>query len=152
MSICIRAVTPANWKECIELKPKKEQEGFIATNLYSIAEAQFLDNFTCKAIYLDETMIGFAMFGIDADDHNYWIYRFMIDRNYQGRGYGKQAMLLILDDINQKENCAEAVFLGYDPMNEQAANLYRAVGFVETGIAPWGEIVAKYTFMNRDIP
>ncbi len=46
----------------------KEQQTFIASNLYSIAEVQFLDNFYAKGIYFDEKMIGFTMFGIDPDD------------------------------------------------------------------------------------
>ena len=30
-------------------------------------------------------MIGFTMFGIDPDDKNYWIYRLMIDEEFQGK-------------------------------------------------------------------
>lgn len=63
----------------------KEQQTLIASNLYSIAEVQFLDDFYAKGIYLDETMIGFTMFGIDSDDNNYWIYRLMIDKNFKGK-------------------------------------------------------------------
>jgi diamine N-acetyltransferase len=48
------------------------QQGFIASNLYSIAEVQFLENFEAFAIYKEETVIGFIMFGIDPDDNNYW--------------------------------------------------------------------------------
>lgn len=28
------------------------------------------------------------MFGIDSDDNNFWIYRLMIDKEYQGKGLG----------------------------------------------------------------
>ena len=52
-----------------------------------------------KAIYCEEILIGFAMYGIDSDDGNYWIYRFMIDEQFQGRGHGKGAMKLIIEDI-----------------------------------------------------
>jgi len=29
-------------------------------------------------------MVGFTMFGLDEDDHNYWIYRLMVDKRFQG--------------------------------------------------------------------
>ena len=74
-----------NWTECIKLKAKQEQEGFIASNLYSIAQYQFLEHFEAMAIYEEQTMVGFALYGLDSDDGNYWIYRLMIDGNFQGR-------------------------------------------------------------------
>jgi diamine N-acetyltransferase len=147
MKISLGIVKKSNWEECIQLKVRKDQEGNIASNLYSIAEAQFLNGFICNAIYLDEAMIGFVMYGIDPDDINYWIYRFMIDEKYQNNGYGKKAMQLVVEEINKQEHKTDKLLLGYNPSNEAARRLYRAVGFVETGIAPWGEMIAQYKFM-----
>lgn len=83
--IYLKPIDKNNWEEAIRLSVKKEQQTLIASNLYSIAEVQFLDDFYAKGIYLDETMIGFTMFGIDSDDNNYWIYRLMIDKNFKGK-------------------------------------------------------------------
>ena len=144
--ITLRAIDKDNWEDCIELKPRQEQEDFIASNLYSIAEVQFLPGFVAKAIYYDEMLIGFSMYGLDLDDSNYWIYRFMIDERFQGRGYGVQAMKLVIDDIRNREDRTDVILLGYDPENTQAQKLYAKLGFVEQGIAPWGEMLAKYSF------
>lgn len=65
--IYLNPIDKINWEEAIRLSVKEEQQTFIASNLYSIAEVQFLDNFYAKGIYLDEKMIGFTMFGIDSD-------------------------------------------------------------------------------------
>lgn len=92
-------------------------------------------------------MIGFVMYGMDPDDNNYWIYRFMIDEKYQNNGYGKKALQLVVKEITIQENKTDKLFLGYNPRNEEARRLYRSVGFVETGIAPWGEMIAQYKFM-----
>ncbi|WP_353957841.1 GNAT family N-acetyltransferase [Lysinibacillus sp. G4S2] len=125
--ISLRSIDESNWEDCIQLKPKQEQEGFIASNLYSIAESKFLPNMKIKAIYCEEVLIGFAMYGIDADDGNYWIYRFMIDEQFQGRGHGKSAMKLIIEDIRNRDDHTNVIWLGYQPDNEQARKLYASI-------------------------
>ncbi|MGE7929915.1 GNAT family N-acetyltransferase [Lysinibacillus xylanilyticus] len=144
--ISLRLIDQSNWEACIQLKPKQEQEGFIASNLYSIAESKFLPHMKIKAIYCEEMLIGFAMYGIDSDDGNYWIYRFMIDEQFQGRGHGKSAMNLIIKDIQSNDDHTNVIWLGYQPENEQGRKLYARVGFEESGMAPWGEMLAKYSF------
>ncbi|MGR7910164.1 GNAT family N-acetyltransferase [Lysinibacillus capsici] len=144
--ISLKIIDQNNWEECINLKLKQEQQGFIASNLYSIAESKFLPYMDIKSIYFEEKLIGFAMYGIDSDDHNYWIYRFMIDERFQGQGYGKYAMKLIIEDIRSRNDCTDVIWLGYQPENELARRLYASVGFEEVGMAPWGEMLAKYNF------
>ena len=144
--ISLKSIDQSNWEDCIQLKPKQVQEGFIASNLYSIAESKFSPHMKIKAIYCGEMLIGFAMYGIDSDDGNYWIYRFMIDEQFQGRGHGKSAMKLIIEDIRSRDDRTDVIWLGYQPDNEQARKLYASMGFEEEGIAPWGEMLAKYSF------
>lgn len=144
--LSLRSIDQSNWETCIQLKPKQEQEEFIASNLYSIAESKFLPQMKIKAIYCGEILIGFAMYGIDSDDGNYWIYRFMIDEQFQGRGHGKGAMKLIIEDIQSRDDRTDVILLGYQPDNEQARKLYASMGFKESGMAPWGEMLAKYSF------
>ncbi|WP_442600696.1 GNAT family N-acetyltransferase [Paenibacillus sp. KN14-4R] len=146
--IILKEIEKSNWKECLKLKLKPGQEKFIASNLYSIAEVHFLDGFEAKAIYEDQNMIGFTMYGLDSDDSNYWIYRFMIDERYQGRGFGQRALELVIDDIRKRNDRSDLLFIGYAPENEQAKKLYAKVGFTEVGIMEWsgGEMIAKYVF------
>lgn len=144
--ISLRLIDQNNWEECINLKLKPEQQGFIASNLYSIAESKFSPQLEIKSIYCEEKLIGFAMYGIDSDDQNYWIYRFMIDERFQGQGYGKIAMKLIIEDIRRRDDCTDVIWLGYQLENEQGRRLYASVGFEEVGMASWGEMLAKYSF------
>ncbi|WP_127591228.1 GNAT family N-acetyltransferase [Paenibacillus lautus] len=143
--IRLQPVDKDNWTECIKLKAKPEQEGFIASNLYSIAQFQFLEHFVAMAIYDGQTMIGFALYGLDSDDGNYWIYRFMIDGHYQGKGYGKEALRIIIEEIRNKHDRTDVLMLSFDPKNELARQLYVKAGFEEIGVMPWsmGESVAK---------
>lgn len=118
----------------------------MASNIYSIAEVQFLDDFVAMGIYDKDEMVGFTMFGIDPDDHNYWIYRLMVDQKFQGKGIGTQAVLKIIEEIraNNSQDIS-VIMIGYNPQNVGAKKTYSKVGFVETEIAPWGEQLAKYT-------
>ena len=62
-------------------------------------------------------------------NNNYLIWRFMIDRNHQNKGYGKAAMQLALDFIRTWP-CGEAEYcwLSYEPENTKAKALYEIVG------------------------
>lgn len=137
MNIELRPVDANNWEACIQLKAKPEQAGFIASNLYSIAQVQFLEGFVAMAIYAEETMVGFTMYGPDEDDGNYWIYRLMIDAKYQGRGYGRQALHQVVDQIRSKPDRTDVIMLSYHPDNKHASALYAQAGFEEIGIMPW---------------
>ncbi len=43
--LILKPIIKGNWEEAIQLKVKEEQKPFMASNLYSIAEVQFLDQF-----------------------------------------------------------------------------------------------------------
>ncbi|MFD2443609.1 GNAT family N-acetyltransferase [Bacillus sp. CGMCC 1.16607] len=148
LNILLKPITKENWEDAIQLKVNKDQESFMASNLYSIAEVQFLDEFRAMGVYLDELMVGFTLFGIDPDDGNYWVYRLMVDHEHQGKGYGVLAVQEIIDYII-KQNHANIpyIMIGYHPENYGARQTYRKAGFVETEIAPWGEQLAKYNLL-----
>ncbi|HEY4554143.1 MAG TPA: GNAT family N-acetyltransferase, partial [Bacillaceae bacterium] len=108
--ITLRAIDKDNWEEAISLKVKPEQRQFVASNLYSVAQVQFLDDFQAMGLYekKDGPMVGFAMYGIDPDDRNFWIYRHMIDQKHQGKGLGSAALQCILEDIRSRNESVNA--------------------------------------------
>lgn len=117
----LKPITKDNWIQAISIKVHEEQVNFVASNAVSLAQLNFLENFHAKGIYLEEEMIGFTLFGIDEDDNEYWIYRMMIDKKYQGKGFGKEAVQLIIDTIREiKEEHHQTITLSYEPTNEHA--------------------------------
>jgi diamine N-acetyltransferase len=147
MNITLQPINKGNWEEAIDLKVHSEQQKFMASNLYSIAEVQFLENFHAMGVYLDDVMVGFTMYGIDPDDGNYWIYRLMIDSQHQGKGYGTEAVKAVVEKILQNRNeLIPCIMIGYHPENLGAKFTYKKAGFVETELAPWGEQLATYLF------
>ena len=158
----IEKLNPVNTWDVVDLKLRKEQKDFVAPNFASIIEAYTTIDTDCTAfpfaIYNDKKVVGFLMIGYneaamydyfgvykapEVSRNNYSIWRFMIDKRYQKRGYGRAAMKLALDFIRTRP-CGEAeyCFLSYEPENEVAAKLYRSFGFEENGELDGDEIVA----------
>ena len=66
------------------------------------------------------------------DKYYYYVWRFMIDKRFQGRGYGREALRLALEFIRTFP-CGEAEYcvLSYEPTNEAAKRFYGSFGFEE---------------------
>jgi len=146
--IHLQTITKDNWLDAISLRVREDQLNFVASNAVSLAQLNFLENFHAKGIYNGEEMIGFALYGIDEDDTEYWIYRMMIDQKHQGQGYGVQSIKLIIDDIRKiKKDRHQTITLSYEPTNEHAKRIYEKVGFQEVeGLIIQGEQVSRFTF------
>lgn len=144
----LQPITKDNWIKAISLRVKEDQVNFVASNAVSLAQLNFLENFHAQGIYDGETMVGFTLYGIDEDDHEYWIYRMMIDQNFQDKGFGKQAVELVIEDIKaRKENHHTCITLSYEPENTKAKYLYEKMGFSEVeGFIIDDEQVARYIF------
>ena len=144
-----------NFYECIALSVSDEQKNFVASNLYSIAQAYtHLTNELCipmpYAIYHDATMVGFIMLSYDPvlegekiyEEPVYAIWRLMIDKKYQGRGYGRQAMVKAIELIRKfLHGETKKAVLSYEPHNSVARKLYASLGFVETGEMDGDEVI-----------
>lgn len=127
------AVNKENWQECIQLPTSEDHTRFVAPNVYSIAESQFYpDTVTACCIYAGDAMIGFAMYGPDEEDATLFaIDRLMIAEGHRGKGYGKAALLAILEEA--KRRGFSRISLSTNPENEKAIQLYESVGFKATG-------------------
>ena len=144
----LKTITKDNWIDAISLRVRDDQTNFVASNAVSLAQLNFLENFHAKGIYHGEEMIGFTLYGIDEDDHEYWIYRMMIDQKQQGKGYGKDAINLVIEDIRTlKEDRHQTITLSYEPTNEHAKRVYEKMGFREIeGLLIGGEQVSLFTY------
>ena len=137
------------WDECdriIKLKVKKDQKSFVDPNADSLIEAYFaITEAGLKVypfgIYYGRKAVGFVMISYDVPwateyfglpEKYYYIWRFMIDKKYQGQGFGKEALRLAIEFIKTfPAGKSEACWLSYKPENESARNLYLKAGFVE---------------------
>lgn len=148
MTITVRPITEENWDLACDLELLKYQEDYIASNSYSIAQASFYPNFHTRAIYKDEEVIGFLMYVSMEEEGqapgSYAIYRFMVDHRHQGKGHGRSAFGLALEEIAARPG-AKTISITYKPDNAVAKNLYASFGFAETCIDAGGEMNALIT-------
>ena len=151
--ITLQKITYKNYVKTIwGLKVTPKQKHFVASNTGSLAEAYVaITNGGVAlpfAICRNNKPVGFLMigYGLSDDDDlekedpefvkmakkSYCLWRFMIDKRYQRKGYGRKAMQLALDYIRTFP-CGEAetVWLSYEPENEVAKKLYASFGFIE---------------------
>ena len=153
----LEQVNGKNVWDILKLTVEENQKNFVANNDISIIEAYTAITANGYAfpfgIYENETPVGFLMIGFDIDDYwddapsiakgNYNLWRLMIDKAYQRKGYGKEAVQLALDFIKSFPcGKAEYCWLSYEPENEAARQLYRSFGFSETGDTDGEELIA----------
>jgi diamine N-acetyltransferase len=139
--IVLIPITVQNWEAAASLELEPHQQDFIRSNAWSIAESHFHPELKPFGIYRGGTMVGFLMYGSAWEDGQVWLFRFMIDKKYQGQGLGKQALERVLRKL--RDEGYPEVNIGWDPENDVAERLYLNAGFEPTGIAPWGEKTAK---------
>lgn len=129
MSLHIREITSDNWRAAAALSVSTDQQRFIETNAFSMAESLYEKNAVSVGMYDNETLIGFAMYGWpDPRDQSAWLDRFMIDQHYQGQGYAKRFLLLVIRYIEQQYDCNK-IYLSIHPENAHAKKLYESMGF-----------------------
>jgi len=143
--VSFRKVTKDNLSDVLRLKVKPEQEKFVAGNAVSIAEAHFEEKAWFRAIYADETPVGFVMLYDDPETSDYFLWRFMIGARYQGLSYGHKALALLIEYVRALPGATE-LLLSYVPEAGNPEPFYRSLGFVDTGEIHDGEHVMKYVF------
>ena len=106
----LEKVDGKNVWEILKLKVAENQKDFVAENWISIIEAYTVKEANGHAfpfgIYDDRTPVGFLMIGFGVDDDwdnapviargNYSLWRLMIDKKFQGKGYATEAVKLAL--------------------------------------------------------
>lgn len=137
MSVTLRDITGDNYFQVLELKISPEQEAakFVSPVVRSLADAWFYreEGITYpKAIYADEDLVGFIMYDLDPEEQQVFIWRFLIDQRYQGKGYGRQTIEAVLAMAKEQAQITKVV-ADYVDGNEPMKKILLDLGFEETG-------------------
>ena len=147
MKIILKPIDDTNREAVLKLTVREDQP-FVAPNDVSLRqadEANAEDPGVARpfAIYADEKLVGFCMFAFDPEeedpDDRYWLWRFMIDKSEQGKGYGQAGLAEIIKYF--RDNGADQLWLSTEPENECGVHVYHKAGFKETGDIDDGEAV-----------
>ena len=127
MDFTFTPVTKENIEIFSKLHVADNQLDTIETVMECYEEAQEYSQWRPLAIAHDGEYIGFTMYGEFNDPfYRIWFDRFFIDERFQGKGYGKGVIAIILDKIAKEYHCKE-IHLSVYPHNTPAINLYKQV-------------------------
>ena len=130
--VSLREISGDTVRMICRLDVSDEQKHFVAPNAVPIAEAYFEPKAWFRAIYADETPVGFVMLYDDPDEPNYFLWRYMIDARYQKLGFGKRAMDFLIDHVRTRPGARE-LKLSCHPGEDGPEPFYRKYGFTLTG-------------------
>jgi len=158
--INLQPITWENYDEIIHnLSTSQEQEEFCTTNVDALAKAYMA--YTVSGLqphvfgmYYGDAPIGFVKLFYDnrgkvvykscEGQAYYEIWHFMIDKKYQGKGYGRKGMEAVLKLLHTKPyGEAEFLYLTYETGNFGAGKFYAALGFTETGDTTEDEVTVR---------
>lgn len=128
-------VTEENWLEVASLSVHDDQKSFVAPAIGILARGYVYRD--CRArVYVienDGIVIGAALVREFSDEPlGYDLQQFMIDGQYQGKGYGSRALRLILEEL-RKEGRYDHVEICVKKEDAAAIRLYEKHGFVDSG-------------------
>ncbi len=140
-AVHLEEIDDRNVRAIIDLSVGPDQESFVAPNAVSLAEAFATTKVWVRAIYEDETPVGFAMLSDDDETPRYYLWRFMVDARHQRRGIGRRAMDLIHDYVRSRPG-GDRLSLSYVPADGGPESFYKGLGYVDTGRVDGGEVEA----------
>ena len=142
----LREITKETVRLVTALDVGPDQHGLVAPNSISIAEAHFEPKAWVRAIYYGEEPAGFAMVWRDPDERLFYIWRFMVDAGFQGKGVGRHAIELLLAEA--RADGVDEVTLSVVPGPHSATAFYEGCGFEATGEMHGGEAEMKLTLAS----
>jgi len=119
----------------------------VAPNAVSIAQAYFEPAAWFRAIAVSEELVGFVMLydptlAPAQTEPRFMLWRLMIDRRWQGRGFGHAAVRCLLEHVRTRPG-ADTLYVSHVEGVERAARFYRSLGFEYTGEVDDGELVMR---------
>jgi diamine N-acetyltransferase len=123
----------------------------VAPNAVSIAQAYFAPEAWFRAICAGDELVGFLMLydptlSTAPEEKEFMLWRLMIDRRFQGRGYGHAAVEALVAHVRSRPG-ADALYVSHVKDAQPLARFYGSLGFVYTGDEDDGEL-----WMRRPLP
>jgi diamine N-acetyltransferase len=142
-SVSLVEITRDNLRDYLRLKVRPDQEGFVAPNAVSIAQAYFHPEAWFRGIAAGGEPVGFAMLEdwtarreeapaeFRAEPY-IALWRFMIDARYQAHGFGAVALRQLIAHARSRLP-GGVMFTSYVPGEGCPGPFYHQLGFRETG-------------------
>ena len=140
--VSLSEITADTVRTICDLSVREEQKQFVASNAVSIAQAYFSKYAWFRAIYADDTPVGFLMLYDRPEKPEYYLWRLMIDARYQGMGFGHRALKLLIEHVKTRPNATELLTSVHVAEGGPQA-FYERMGFKLTGDWEEGEAMMR---------
>jgi diamine N-acetyltransferase len=149
--VMLREITEDNRIAVEALAVTEEQSNYVAGVAWSLAEAaQHPDAKPWyRAVYADNAPVGFVMIsdGITVDNPAYvgpyFLWRLLIDRRFQGSGYGTATLDLVIEHVRTRPD-AQVLLTSYAVGPTSPVGFYLRYGFRLTGDVHEGEPILEF--------
>lgn len=151
--IQLKKLSPNNLKECLDLYDTLDdvQKKQVAPNAVSLAQAYVHPDVAWPRVIVDDdTVVGFIMLELDAKEipeynrPGHYIWRMMIGKAYQNKGYGKQTLEVIKSKC--QEEGLKSLYVSCTITCDMPYQFYIKNGFADTGYEEQGERYLKVLF------
>lgn len=142
----LREITRDTVRAICALEVDESQKDLVAPNAVSIAQAYFYDEAWFRAICAGGEPVGFVMIydptlSSAPEEPDFFLWRLMIDRRHQGKGYGRAAVRLVAHHVRTRG--ARRLLVSHVKRAENLGRLYASLGFRYTGREEEGELVME---------
>lgn len=129
----------------LELDVDESQKAYVANVAVILGRAYVFRSSRPRVFFIcnDDTPVGMALYYDCPERQSYDLSQLFIDRRYQGRGYGKAAVELILDEMKHDGTYGK-VTICYVEGNDASRKLFEQFSFVEIS-HEWDEIFMEKT-------
>ena len=123
-----------------QLDVEESQKHYVASIAVILGRSYIFREFRPRIfwIYSDDTAVGMALYYDCPEEESYDFSQIFIDKCHQGKGYGKEALKLLLDKIRQ-DGKYKKVTMCYVEGNDASRKLFEQFGFKEISHV-WDEI------------
>ncbi len=140
--VTLREVAADTVRAICNLRVEDTQQQFVAPNAVSIAQAYFSKHAWFRAIYADDTPVGFLMLEDQPEKPEYYLWRVMVDARYQGLGFGGKAMHLLIEHVRTRPGSHE-LLTSVHQAEGGPQGFYERLGFELTGEYEDGEALLR---------
>ena len=128
-------ITEENWMDAAALTVREDQRGFVAPAIGILARGYVYRGCRGRVRVMEDdgVIVGMALVREFTEEPlGYDLQQFMVDRRYQGRGYGSAALGLILAEL-RREGRYDHVEVCVKKDDAAAIRLYERHGFTDSG-------------------
>ena len=133
--IQLKDVNEENWRAVAQVSVNEEQQGFLDRSIGIIARGYVYRDCNARvfAIVNDGEIVGVALVrDLDEAPACYDLQQYMIDKRFQNRGYGQEALQLIIAML-QTERKYDCIEVCVNKNARSALHIYQKAGFQDTG-------------------